>query len=52
MMKNKILFMILTLLIVLTFSGCQLAHEDLAQAKVKDKLIGVFVTYEHLNLFN
>lgn len=51
-MKNKILFMILTLLIVLTFSGCQLAHEDLAQAKVKDKLIGVFVTYEHLNLFN
>ena len=51
-MKNKILCMILALLIVLTFSSCQLAHEELAQTKENDKLIGVFVTYEHLDLFD
>lgn len=51
-MKNKILCIILTLLMVVTFSGCQLAREDLAQTKEGDKLIGVFVTYEHLDLFD
>lgn len=51
-MKNKVLCMLVTLLIVLTFSGCQLAYEELAQTKESDKLIGVFVTYEHLDLFD
>lgn len=61
MMKNKtvciiltllIMFMMFIVLIVVTFSGCQLAHEDLAQIKENDRLIGVFVSYEHLDLFD
>ncbi|MEG0913617.1 MAG: hypothetical protein RSD35_03535 [Oscillospiraceae bacterium] len=51
-MKNKAVCIILTLLLAAAFSGCQLAHEELAQPKKDDKLIGVFVTYEHLDLFD
>ena len=51
-MKYKIVCVIRTLFIVVTFSGCQLAREDLAQTKESDNLIGVFVTYEHLDLFD
>jgi len=33
-------------------SGCQLAREDLAETRGSDRLIGVFITREHLDLFD
>lgn len=37
---------------MVSFTGCQLAHEDLAQAETNDRLIGVFISYEHIDLFD
>lgn len=51
-MKNKIICIILAIVTMVGFTGCQLAHEDLAQAKINDRLIGVFVSYEYIDLFD
>lgn len=51
-MKNKIICIILAIVTMVAFTGCQLAHEDLAQAKINDRLIGVFVSYEYIDLFD
>ena len=50
-MKIKRIFIIfLTVLILLNITGCQLALEDEGDKKSKDRLIGVFVTDEYLDL--
>ncbi|MEG0900008.1 MAG: hypothetical protein RSF40_09910 [Oscillospiraceae bacterium] len=51
-MKSKLVCFVLTSIMVITLSGCQLAKEDLSQVKGQDRLIGVYVTYEHLDLFD
>ncbi len=52
-MKIKRIFIIfLTVLILLNITGCQLALEDEGDKKSKDRLIGVFVTDEYLDLFD
>lgn len=40
------------LLPVLLLSGCRLAKPEAAEAAENDRLIGVFVTWEHLDLFD
>ena len=40
------------LILLLCLSGCRLAREDGAQAQSHDRLVGVFVTEEHLDLFD
>ncbi len=53
MKLKRILTVTLAALLLLTASGCQLAREDLAGGEIQgDKLIGVFVTEEHLDLFD
>lgn len=51
-MKNKIVCFVFALLMVVTSSGCQLAKENLSQEKAQDRLIGVYVTYKYLDLFD
>lgn len=53
-MKNKRLFIMLLLLFVLLhLTGCQLAKTELSGERAeKDRLIGVYVTTEHLDLFD
>lgn len=52
-MKIKRLFMaFLALLIMFIVSGCQLAIEDKGEVKSKDRLVGVFITFEYLDLFD
>lgn len=50
-MKNKSRRLLCLMLSLLLFSGCQLARED-GGAQQKDKLIGVFLTWDHLDLFD
>ena len=38
------------ILAVVLLSGCQLASEEKREDQLQDKLVGVFVTFEHLNL--
>lgn len=49
-MNKKILAGLL--LIVVMFTGCQLAVPEAASSKGKDKLVGVFVTEEYLDLYD
>lgn len=49
-MKKAFLCCLLTAAMFL--SGCQLAREDAAEQQSHDRLIGVFVTEEHLDLFD
>jgi len=50
-MKRKLL--LLTLMLTLLLCGCQLADTNLGETETpKDRLIGVFVTLEHLDLFD
>lgn len=49
-MNKKILVGLL--LIVVMFTGCQLAVPEAASSKGKDKLVGVFVTEEYLDLYD
>lgn len=51
-MNNRIGVATFALLIIFLFSGCQLAREDGMAEKSADKLIGAFVTYEHIDLFD
>lgn len=49
-MRKRILIYIL--IIAMLLSGCQLAKEEAAEQQSPDRLIGVFVTKEHLDLFD
>jgi len=49
-MKKRITFFLLSFAIILTFTGCRLARDSVAQEEAR--MIGVFITSEHLNLFD
>lgn len=49
-MRKRIL--IYFLIIAMLLCGCQLAKEDAGEQQSHDRLIGVFVTNEHLDLFD
>lgn len=49
-MRKRIVIMIIAL--ALALSGCQLAKPDAEAQKEKDMLVGVFITQEHLDLFD
>jgi hypothetical protein len=52
MMKIKRwIAVLLATAVVLSLTGCQLASEDTAE-NTKDRLAGVFITYEYLDLFD
>ena len=51
-MNKKILAILLTLTIIFSFSGCQLALPDGATEKGQDRLIGAYLSYEHIDLFD
>jgi hypothetical protein len=51
-MNKRIRAVLLTLLIVFTLTGCQLAREEGAAEKSQDKLIGVYVSYDYIDLFD
>jgi hypothetical protein len=52
-MKSKRIFTaFLTVLLMMSFCGCQLALKDAGESTGEDKLIGVFVTREYLDLFD
>ncbi len=50
-MKNKIIVCILVFALLLSLCGCQLALPEEGDAQ-RDRLIGCFVTTEHLDLFD
>ena len=52
MMKLKMITAICLTLVLSALSGCQLAKESLGANGDRDRLIGVFVTTEHLDLFD
>lgn len=49
---KRIISTFLAVLLVMSFCGCQLAREDAAEGTGDDRLIGVFVTKEYLDLFD
>lgn len=52
-MRNKKIFMlILTLIATFALTGCQLALQNGATGKSQDKLIGVYVSYDYVDLFD
>lgn len=51
-MSRKLFAIITALLIIFTLSGCQLAREDGVANISMDKLIGVYVSYDHVDLFD
>lgn len=51
-MAKKILAVCLAAAVLLTLTGCRLAREDAEENNYADRLIGVFVTREHLDLFD
>lgn len=52
-MKRKRYFRVIFILLgLLAFTGYQLAHEDLGENLVGDRLVGVFITRQSLNLFD
>lgn len=51
-MSRKLFAIIIALLVIFTLSGCQLAREDGAANKGMDRLIGVYVSYDHVDLFD
>ena len=52
MMMNKVFAAFLAVFILFTLTGCQLALEDMGGANNQDRLIGVLVTDEYLDLFD
>ena len=51
-MKNKRnILIVCTLIMVTLLSGCQLAKED-GQATERNRLVGIYITKEHLDLFD
>ncbi|MEG2929212.1 MAG: hypothetical protein RR846_06640 [Oscillospiraceae bacterium] len=52
-MKIKnILAIVFSIILLLPLTACQLAKKDAAQGKTHDLLVGVFITTEHLDLFD
>ncbi len=51
-MNKRISVASLTLFVIFTLTGCQLAREDGGAENSQDKLIGVYVSYEHVDLFD
>lgn len=52
-MKNKrIKIIIVSILTLFILTGCQLAIEDMGEQANGDRLIGVYITKEYLDLFN
>lgn len=52
-MKNRVFAVALVVcLCVISLSGCQLAQSDSGEVLGKDRLIGIFVTTEYLDLFD
>lgn len=52
MMMNKVFAAFLAVFILFTLTGCQLALEDKGESNSNDRLIGVLVTDEYLDLFD
>jgi len=52
MMIKKILAIFTAILILFTASGCQLALEDKGEYNNRDRLVGVLITNEYLDLFD
>jgi hypothetical protein len=52
MMIKRSLAVCLAVCFLLTLAGCQLAVEDAGGTNNGDRLIGVFVTKEYLDLFD
>lgn len=49
---KRLIIAILATVSLFTLTGCNLAREDAGEAVDKDKLVGVFVTTEYLDLFD
>ncbi len=52
MMIKRIFIVFIIVLILLNITGCQLALEDKGESNIKDRLIGVLITDEYLDLFD
>jgi len=52
MMIKRIFLIFLTVMILISVSGCQLAIDDKGEVQSRDRLIGVFITDEYLDLFD
>jgi len=52
MMKRKIMIAVCSVLILCLLSGCQLARENAGANAYEDRLIGLFITTEYLDLFD
>ena len=52
MMKRKIMIAVCCALILCALTGCQLAKESAVANTNEDRLIGIFITTEHLDLFD
>ena len=51
-MKYKILYAVCCALLMGLLGGCQLAREDAGANAIQDRLIGVFVTTDYIDLFD
>ena len=51
-MKNRWKFIIIFSIICSLLTGCSLAVEDAENGKAGDKLVGVLITKEHIDLFD
>ena len=49
---EKIVLVVCSIVLILSLTGCQLAKEELAEGKTRDRLVGVFITNEYLDLFD
>ena len=51
-MKRKIFTMVFCALIILALTGCQLALDSADGAVDEDRLVGIFLSTEYLDLFD
>lgn len=51
-MKRRAVTMLIGILVILSLTGCQLAQDSAAGAPDEDRLVGVFLTTEYLDLFD
>ncbi len=52
MMTKRAFIIFIAILILFSISGCQLAIEDKGEAKSRDRLIGILITEDYLDLFD
>ena len=52
MKRNTILVAVCFILVLCALAGCQLAKESAGLSEYEDRLVGVFITMEHLDLFD